>query len=128
MVKPRAATSLSTVAFQASYGGRTHAGVSPVADWISACVMSTCWSTPAADKVVRSGWLHVWFSTGKPAATSARATCGAAATSIPMSKNVAGAPYCSSTDKTAGVDGPGPSSKVSATTRWPAVAAPPGAW
>ena len=47
---------------------------------------------------------------------------------LPMSKNVAGAPYCSSTDSTAGVEGPGPSSKVSATTRWPAVAAPPGAW
>ncbi len=128
VVRPRAATSPSTVASNASSGGRTQAGVTPVTDWIAAWVASTCAPTCAAVNVVRSGWLQVWFSTGYPAANTARTSWGDEATCRPMSKKVAGAPYCSSTDSTAGVSGAGPSSKVSATTRRPAVAAPPGAW
>ena len=64
VVMPRAATWFRTVAFHASYGGRTHCGVVPVTARISAWVRSICAPTWAGDSFVRSGWLQVWSSTG----------------------------------------------------------------
>src|SRR6188472_130734 len=60
-----------------------------------------------------------------PAATILRSISGSAAAFCPITKNVAGTPFCCSTFRTSGVDGPGPSSKVSATVgcaspAWPA--------
>ena len=46
VVSPRDAIWLRTVAFHASYGGRTHCGVVPVTARISAWVMSICEATP----------------------------------------------------------------------------------
>jgi hypothetical protein len=50
-----------------------------------------------------------------PAATILCSISGSAAAFCPITKNVAGTPFCCSTFSTSGVDGPGPSSKVSAT-------------
>ena len=64
VVSPRTPTWPSTVLFQESYGGRTHVGVAPVtaaiSDWARSIWLPTCGPV----SVLRSGWLHVWFSTG----------------------------------------------------------------
>ena len=70
VVSPRDAIWLRTLAFHASYGGRTHCGVVPVTFRISAWVMSIWESTADGGSVVRSGWLQVWSSTGNPAAAT----------------------------------------------------------
>ena len=67
---------LKAVALHASYGGRTHSGVMPVALRISDCVMSIWEATPWAVSLERSGWFQVWFPTGNPAATTCAANCG----------------------------------------------------
>jgi hypothetical protein len=98
-----------------------------VTELISAWVAVICWATCVAGSVARSGWLQVRSSTGYPAAATICVYSGYWATFSPISKKVAGTWYCSSTERIRGVNGPGPSSKVSAITRWPAVAPPPGA-
>src|SRR5947209_9734523 len=114
-VMPRALACGAVFASKSPYGGRNTHGTVPTIASCSAVVLSISAPCCGPDSVDRCLWSHVWLPSRCPSAAISRTRSGWACMCSPTLKNVARTPYLRSTANVAGVLGPGPSSKVSAT-------------
>ncbi len=112
---PSSATTRAVVLFQAQVGGRKKRGRWPIVASMIFCVRSICARWPAKPSFVMLGCVQVWLPITMPASRSSRTMPGDSLTFSPITKNVARACSDSSSSRICRVNGPGPSSNVSAT-------------
>ena len=112
---PCSATARAVVRFQIHIGGRKKRGRCPIVRSRMSCVRRICARCTASRKRVILGCDQEWLPTTMPAARSSRTIPGDCCTFRPITKNVACACSDCSSRRIGSVNGPGPSSNVSAT-------------